>query len=378
MTTARELHDKAMDSAFFAMRERTQGNSEEAARLFDQALQAELAAITELENLGQMDELTRSIWHRSAATLALDCRNYRLAEQLASKVLSQDPHPAIAWELRELLEQVYFHWNLDRSGLTLGEDEIQLSLSGPEVGFGVVNHNEIYGRVDNSSKLIYRIVERRTAKPFREGGSPTKDVQSGYQTFVSAPRTGSFAVTLKLGNPTGQLSFPGVLSNPIEIVDEFMDLIEFINRSRVAEIQERIPDPAYLRNFFGLAKKIAPDGQRIRLVNFTVRRGEKERSVEVAKPASEFPPLPIGDRVSNDTESIGLQGTLLYANATQGDSNEIRIVDGDRKTHRVKVPQGMMNDIVRPMWDSLVEIQGVRQGENIILQDIWPVEEDSE
>ena len=37
MTTARELHDKAMDSAFFAMRERTQGNSEEAARLFEQA-----------------------------------------------------------------------------------------------------------------------------------------------------------------------------------------------------------------------------------------------------------------------------------------------------------------------------------------------------
>ena len=185
-------------------------------------------------------------------------------------------------------------------------------------------------------------------------------------------------MTLKLGNPTGQLSFPGVLSNPIAIVDEFMDLIEFINRSRVAEIQERIPDPAYLRNFFGLAKKIAPDGQRIRLVNFTVRRGEEERSVEVAKPASEFPPLPIGDRVFNDTESIGLQGTLLYANATQGDSNEIRIVDEDRKTHRVKVPQGMMNDIVRPMWDSLVEIQGVRQGGNIILQDIWPVEEDSE
>ena len=100
--------------------------------------------------------------------------------------------------------------------------------------------------------------------------------------------------------------------------------------------------------------------------------------MEVAKPASEFPRPPIGDQVSNETESIGLQGTLLYANATQGDSNEIRIVDEDRKTHRVKVPQGMMNDIVRPMWDSLVEIQGVRQGGNIILQDIWPVEEDSE
>ena len=378
MTTAKELHDKAMDSAFFAMRVRTQGNSEESARLFEQALQDELAAIAELENLDQMDELTRSIWHRSAGTLALNCKDYRLAEQLATKVLSQDPHPAIAWELRELLEQVYFHWNLDRSGLTLGDDEIQLSLAGREVGFGVVNHNEIYGRVDNSAKLIYRIVERQTNRPFREGGFPTKDVQSGYQTFVSPPRTGSFAVTLKLGNPTGQLSFPGVLSKPIEVVDEFMDLMEFINRSRVAEIQERIPVSAYLRNFFGLAKKIAPDGQRIRTVGFTVYRGSEERYVEVNKPASEFPLPPIEEPASAEAEPTELRGLLRYANATRGDRNEIRIIDEERRSHAVKVPEGMMNDIVRPMWDSLVEIQGLRQGRDIVLRDIRQAEEDSD
>ena len=370
MTTAKELHDKAMDSAFFAMRERTQGNSEEAARLFEQALQAELAAITELENLGQMDELTRSIWHRSAGTLALDCKDYRLAEQLATKVLAQDPHPEIAWELRELLEQVYFHWNLDRSDLTLGDDEIQMSLAGREVGFGVVDQKEIFGRIDNSSQLIYRIADRLADLPFGDRRRQAKDIQSGYKTFVSTPRAGSFAVTLKLANPTIN-SLVNRIVGSVAIMDEFLDLMEFVNRSRITDIQERISDPEYLRNFFELAKKIAPDGERIRTVAFTVHRGKGERYMEITKPAYEFPSPPISDELV----PVELQGLLRYANSsTSSDSSTIKIIDRQGKAHTVKVEKGMMDEIVRPLWGSLVEIRGVRQGRNITLEDIWPVE----
>ena len=74
--------------------------------------------------------------------------------------------------------------------------------------------------------------------------------------LLSPPRNGSFAVMLQFGSPV-QLPLPGMSPSAV-IVDEFMDLIELVNKSRVNEIQELIPDQAYLRNFYGLAKKIAP------------------------------------------------------------------------------------------------------------------------
>jgi hypothetical protein len=55
-------------------------------------------------------ELTRSILHRSAATLALECNELREAERLISRALSGFPPIDIAEELRNLLiEEIYSH-----------------------------------------------------------------------------------------------------------------------------------------------------------------------------------------------------------------------------------------------------------------------------
>ena len=171
MSSVKELHNQAMDAAESALRERRRGNHDAAAALFEQALHGELAAIAELEKTDPVDELTYSILHRSAGTLALDCQEFRLAEELATKVLARGPHPEIAWELRELLEQIYFQWGLGQQGIELSEDEIQLSLMGREVGFGLVNAEELLGRVQHSSQLLYRIAERRAGRSFRESGA---------------------------------------------------------------------------------------------------------------------------------------------------------------------------------------------------------------
>lgn len=108
MSALNELHDKAMDLTFFALRERSQGNEKKALPLFQQALELELAAIDALE---EYMEPTYSVLHRSAATLALDCNELRKAEQLAAKALAKEPPDFVADELREVLEQVYSKWN---------------------------------------------------------------------------------------------------------------------------------------------------------------------------------------------------------------------------------------------------------------------------
>ena len=155
-----------------------------------------------------------------------------------------------------------------------------MSLSGQAVGLGVVRSDEFSVRIGESSRLLQRIIERRMGRPFREGGSPTKDVRD-YELFVTVPRAASFAVTFRLGQPSQQCPFQGMSDTA---VDEFMDLMDLVNSGRVDEVQERVSEPAYLRNFLGLVKKIAPDGERIRQVGFTSVRNGVERFVSMNKP----------------------------------------------------------------------------------------------
>lgn len=93
-------HPYAMEAAFFADEARQRGDLEKAAELFEQALQLELQALAEAK---VTEGLWWSVLHRSAAWLALDCNQPRLAEKLACKALAGDPDPAIADQLREVL-----------------------------------------------------------------------------------------------------------------------------------------------------------------------------------------------------------------------------------------------------------------------------------
>ena len=362
MTAVSDYHKMAMEFADFGLRYRARRNGELALAYFKQALDFELAAIGELD---QTSGLAWSILHRSAGTLALDCRDFRKAEQITAQALAGDPHPDIAEELRDLLEQIYFQRHLDLNGVALQDDELQLSLAGPEVSNGLAPYDAIYGRVDNIEKLIHRTAERKLGRQFRERGKLAKEVRDNYRMMVSVPREGSFAVTLKFGSLVQPA--PHSALDATSVMDELMQLIELINSWRDDAIQNIIPDQAYLRNFFDLAKKIAPDGDSIWQVGFTAIRNGSEHSVALTRPADEITPPSSSIPTDADGEPVEIRGVLRYANATSGSGDQIRVVDSESKTHPVDVPAGMMNDIVRPLWDERVVIQGIRTGNRITL-----------
>lgn len=367
MKDANKLHNESMNRAEIALLARMRGDHEAAERLFAESLQLEMEAIEVVEQLPYV-EPNYSILHRSAATLALDCNDPRMAERLISKALAHDPPPQIADELRDLFEQVHFRRHLQLRGITLAEDELQMSLTGQGVGFGVVHSNEFLQRVDDASKIIYRIVERRQNKPFREKGRLSRLIKDDYELFLSVPRAASFAVTLKLGHPSNQPRLSG-FADTFEIVDEFMTLMGLVNKADFSAIELRIPDPAYRTNFVQLAKRLAPDGDNVKVVGFTSIHKGRERFVEVTRPKTKIiTPVP---RSSEQAEPVVVRGVLRFADATHRDSGHIKIVDEESKTtHAVKVPEGMMNDIVKPLWDTTVVIKGRREGNYIILQDI--------
>ena len=67
-------------------------------------------------------EPSRSILHRSAATLAWRCGFYDLSEKLIYRALAGNPRSDIEWQLKDLLGTV----NLAKVGIQLGEGQLAI------------------------------------------------------------------------------------------------------------------------------------------------------------------------------------------------------------------------------------------------------------
>jgi hypothetical protein len=107
MSQIKDLHHEAMRLVDQASELRRRGEGEESNARLRQALEQERRA-AELAASDLTLEPTRSVLHRSAATLACQCGEYREAERLITTALSGTPPETIAEELRDLLLQVYF------------------------------------------------------------------------------------------------------------------------------------------------------------------------------------------------------------------------------------------------------------------------------
>lgn len=100
---AEEYHQRAMDIAERAFAGKLR-RSDEVEPLFHEAFELERQAAQLLSNDLEF-EPSRSVLHRSAASLALQCGEIHAAEQLIYTALAGNPPEEIADELRDLLAE---------------------------------------------------------------------------------------------------------------------------------------------------------------------------------------------------------------------------------------------------------------------------------
>lgn len=374
MTDATRLHKRAMELADKALLARVEGDADKVKILLTEAFENERHAASLVA--GELAfEPTRSVLHRSAASLALECGETREAERLIGTALAGSPPDAIADELRDLLEQVYFQRHLDLRGITLHPSELQISLEGESVGFGIAPSDKFVTRVKDFETILYRTAERKLGHSFRERGSTGKGLKKDLEVFVSVPRVSSFAITLRVGS-SGQIALPG-LDLTQEIIDETLECLDLFSASKTETLQQRFGDEAYYRNFIGLAKRIAPDGRDIKTVGFTALKGEKERRVVLSSRLDQLQQPSL--RVTEDTtREIKISGTLKFANSLRLRSGLIQIVDNQGVPHKIQVPPGLMGDIVRPMYEQEVVVTGQLKANVVVLDTIVPAEAEEE
>lgn len=125
MSQIQDLHRQAIDLAEQADLKKLRGETSQVQELLQQALKLESEAAGMVAN-DITAEPTRSVLHRSAATLAVECGELSLAERLIARALAGAPPLDIAAELKDLFIQINLRNYLDRQGVTLTEDQFQL------------------------------------------------------------------------------------------------------------------------------------------------------------------------------------------------------------------------------------------------------------
>jgi hypothetical protein len=367
MKEASDLHRSAMDFAERAALARISGDDEHSRELLQEAFERESAAASLVaDNLDL--EPSRSVLHRSAASLALELGDTREAERIIAVALTGTPSEEIADELRDLLEEVYFRRHLNVRGITLQPNELLMSLSGPAVGFGIAESDQLITRLKDFESLVYRTAERVLKYPFRERGRIRSSIVKSFQLYLSAPVAGSFSIAVRIGSST-QLELPG-METTSGIIDELLDSLELFNGARVDELRSRIPEDPYYRNFVGLARKIAPDGDDIRAVGLTSLTPRRERKLSLTIRKERAGQFRLPKKAAPSEEYVKVRGTLRYADHLKEKEGEIRLVDSEGRSHRIRVPSGMMSDIVRPLWEYEVVVEGYRRESVIHLEDI--------
>ena len=366
MSSVRELHDEAARLAQLALVARHNGEQERAAALARQAYQYESQAAALIPD-DESSEPTRSILYLSASSLAYQCKEFEAAQRLIAKGLSGYPPAKVEQDLKGLYEQVNFEYHLQARGIILEDEELQLSMQGKAVGSGIILYVEFKKRIDRVLMLVDRTVQRKMNRSYQTGGR----IAGLYRPFVpalSAPREGSFAITLKLGRVEEQQLPLGV--DAAQIIDEVLAGIEFLNDSDEEGLRGLIQEEAYFNNFVSLARDMAPDGERVSFVGFT----SKSRAIGLTRRHQDIELVlkPEAIEAAVELSPITVEGQIDEATHRRQDRIGIKADDG---TEYDILVQERLDDLARSYFGQRVIITGNYDGKKIYLADIRSSEE---
>lgn len=363
MSTVRELHDEAVRLAQMAMVAHHQGSIEQAQALRRQALSCETQA-ADLIPEGQASEPTRSVLYRSAASLAYQCGDMAVAQRLIAKGLSGFPPAEIEQELKALFEQVSFEHYLAEQDVVVEEASLRLSLKGKAVGFGEILYDEFVRRIERTKTLLDRTWARMMQRPYQTAGRIAEKFRPFVPTLGLEP--GSFVVTFRLGAQKGQ-QLPLFLT-ATQVINEVIAGVELMNAADEDALHEHLSDPAYYRNFVSLVRDMAPDGERIDIVEFACQG----RAVALRRQRREIRLVSEVRETERKAEVTTVEGVLDFASARRR-KNTIGLTTDDGVEHNIFVQEGM-EDLVRSYFKQQVTVTGYydRHRKIIVPIDIQP------
>lgn len=344
--TPKALHARAMEAADRADALRRAGDPEAARRAYMEAAEAERSAAERSKSQPSI-----AILHRSAAWLALEAEEPRLAERLACAALArEDTAPGFAEELRAVAEEARARI-VGRLPPPGAASSVRIHLDGPEVQYGSIATALLHPRTDAVQTMLVRTAERRRRASFRRSGPPPRAILRALNLRTRA-RPGSMVVDVETGGDQQTM-----WDDNAELVREVVRGIALVHEDRLIELEQAIPDPLYRDNFIALARQLNPDGERLHTVDVVANTPTAPPVVVRLRPAARRPSGARGEGSGpGRAPGIGpLVGVLGEATSLRG--NQISLVlDGSGRVRKVYVPEAMLNDVVQPYFGKRVRV----------------------
>lgn len=361
------VHEQAMDWADKARSARRDKDEDKYVRSMKTAFELEKKAALMIQS--EESEPTRSVLHRSAASLAYKCKMYREAEWLVSRALSGNPPKEIIGELRRLNRKVLLELRLEEKQVSVSDQEFSMNLDGNQIIEGLAPVDLITHRITKLKKIFWNTIRQTNGMAFSSSAQLKNQM---YTLWVSAWEPSSIDVVLRLG-VSGQMSLPN-LGGFDSIFHRVMTNFNLLNHGDYVPLQKQIGDNEYYCNFVALAKEIAPDGDDVVTVNLgTVVEGQ-QREVNFRRQQQQFSEVPLPNLLKSDNglyttdEEITVRGKLQYADAMD-EHKVVKLRDVDSEmTWKIIVPDAYMKDVVQPHFDEDVKIVGKRMAKKRTLK----------
>lgn len=372
-----ELHRRAERLAAEAKAAAAADDLASATRLFGDAADAELRALSEIPD---DQERTRSVIAVSGASLLYKAQRYDDAEAAIFRMLgAQDLNDWATAELRTLLEVVaderILHAELGRKYTGA---KLTLSLRGGEIGSGTGPLDLILQKATGVRSLIYRFAEWLGEYPLRVRGAPPAELQQLIQARATEAAVGSFRMEIRLTEPVQKELFGAAVVEATAVGDAVFEFFERLNRGSREDLEEFVPDEGYRKALLELSKSVAPSGKRLKEVGL-YRSGEA--GVQSVYLTSALPPK-IKEMIPRPPAEDGerrerYEGVLR---ALHLDENWLEITLDSSEHVKCNTLPDMLDDVVGPMVNNRVAVEGPikrsRGGaERLLVQDIEAVDQ---
>lgn len=350
------LHREASMLSGQAFQSRFEGDEDGFLRFTREASKKEASAAALLRH--DPSHHMHAILHRSAATLAYRCGHYDEAEKLIAHGLTGGASDLQREELYDLLGKVRLSLDLELIDAPRPDNELELTLQGPEADAGLLDVNTLLSQIKDWSSLLRSTIRYVLSYEFKASQAS----ESGIRVFAAPPAKGSFKINMRFMRVGNQLSLP--MFDTAAISTRIMNDFRTLQSGDLSLLRSTYDNDNYFHRFMKHAEDVAPDGKTVTTLGIRATVENKLQSVLFDRTADEIrsvyePPIP--DHSSKEyqvsEESITVTGTLLLADATSEDE-ELKLITDDNKEWRIHLSAKSEPSVGNRYYKSRVRVMG--------------------
>jgi hypothetical protein len=367
-----EHHSHSERLAAGAERTARSGNRAAAEDLYRQAAEAEARA---LDDVGPEKSRTRGVTAVSAVALWYKAHDLLSAEQLAHRCLASGDLPGFAQsQIRELLTLIWTTQSAEATGVRFVPGDVLVSVKGGDVVYGGAPLDLIVKKVEGVQAALLRTVEMLLGREFRRRGGPPTDIQSMFKPWLFQAPAGSYQFAVRVQEPAQMDLWESDRPKIDQITGTFLQILHASATDPDAQMEALVPDKHYRDAFLNLSRNLAPTGRSFErldirdagapavvVASFEVEtRHGLNAAIRRSRPPKAKSP-------TDSTETI--RGTLRALHLDK-DWLEVATINNPPQHLKIEEAGDVLDDVVGPMVNRLVNVSVIRRGKKLVYQDI--------